>query len=377
MNSKTYNRWRRKFNPISALSFIDFTSVCFLLLIKNILVQTLPPPATSANAKSSNHLCPSCGFEYLETQPSKLIHLHKIFECSRVADSTFYKSHYSSLSKPLYSSNNNNNNNNINNVTSYICKCKYAKETKTNCSVAHVIAKHVKPSSKQMKDKLVKKLPHRRKTNTLAIDVDNVNVYLSTNYSMITRPCLIVHVGMAIKGSNLMFRQWTGKENCFNLCLNTTIRNGFAFDCRSFEHWHSECPYTQQQHDQSQYANGDDGDASTFQSTKLTQSRKVCASFNNDNEETYSAIIAAKKRSNNNNNNNKRNGRSYVKIDYCVLSDMTIMTAGNDFTSNNAVTYYELLCQSNFAKIGKFKGPRCINPPPKKIFHKDFITRYF
>jgi len=359
MNSKKCNRWRRKFNLVSAssLSSIDFyfTSVCFLLLVKNILVQSLPPPPASANAKNNHfNLCPSCGFEYLEAQPSRLIHLHKIFECSRVADSTFYKSHYSSISRPIYSNNN---------ITSYICKCKFAKETKSNCSVAPpspppppslVTAKHALPSQKQMmKDKLVKKLPHRRKTNALAIDVDNVNVYLSTNYSMQTRPCLIVHVGMAIKGSNLMFHQWTGKENCFNLCINTTIRNGFSFDCRSFEHWHSECPYTQQQQQQqqhqSQYANdGDDdfGDAaagSTFQSTKMAQSRKVCASFNNDNEETYSTIIAAKKRSKNNNN---RNGRSYVKIDYCVLSDMTIMTAGNDFTSNNAVTYYELLCQS-------------------------------
>jgi hypothetical protein len=29
------------------------------------------------------------------------------------------------------------------------------------------------------------------------------------------------------------------------------------------------------------------------------------------------------------------------------LSDQTILTSGNEFSENNAVTYYEILCESN------------------------------
>ena len=49
--------------------------------------------------------------------------------------------------------------------------------------------------------------------------------------------------GMAIKGSNLVYKQWISREDCFNLCLKTNRKYGDFFDCKSFEHWHSECSY--------------------------------------------------------------------------------------------------------------------------------------
>lgn len=121
--------------------------------------------------------------------------------------------------------------------------------------------------------------------------------------------CLKVYVGMAIKGHNLLYNRWIDKENCMKICLNTTVNNGHKFDCKSFEHWHGNCTYSP------------DSKNSNVQS---------CASF--DGKQKLSRRFFHEK-------------QFKPKLDYCVLSDQTISSAGSDFNSNNAVTYYELTCQ--------------------------------
>lgn len=121
--------------------------------------------------------------------------------------------------------------------------------------------------------------------------------------------CLKVYVGMAIKGHNLLYNRWIDKENCMNICLNTTVNNGHKFNCKSFEHWHGNCTY-------SPYSNNSNAQS--------------CASFNG--KQKISRRYFHEK-------------QFKPKLDYCVLSDQTINSVGSDFNSNNAVTYYELTCQ--------------------------------
>lgn len=111
---------------------------------------------------------------------------------------------------------------------------------------------------------------------------------------------------MAIRGSNLIHRQWHGKENCFNLCLQTNIKNGDPFNCKSFEHWHRECSPTNTNDDQ------------------------ICASFAENDHLVH--------------RNHLHHNKRAVKMDICVLSNQTIKTSGGDFVPNNVVTYYELIC---------------------------------
>lgn len=146
-------------------------------------------------------------------------------------------------------------------------------------------------------------------------DPDLQNYNCECKYSdgeALTSNCLIASVGMAVKGYNLIYKQWVNKENCFNLCLGTTVKNGFNFDCKSFEHWHGDC-------------------------TGHT-AESPCASFSNDHG------LARR----NHRHHNLNSKRATTKLDYCVLSNQTIKTAGYDFTENNAVTYYEILCGSTF-----------------------------
>ena len=292
-----------KFLRTKTFDLLLACSCFFFVLNENILVLLTSPQHSTEN--NQYHLCPSCGFEYSHASKSSsksIINLHKILECNK----TSYKSYYSLGDK-------------FPNVSSYACKCKYTKETRKNCSSQQTPSKSI--LTKNIKQSRVKSFPHQK---ALAIDVDNVNAYLSENFPS-TKICLVAYVGMAIKGSNLMYRQWMGKENCFNLCINTTIRNGFTFDCRSFEHWHSQCPYTNiPKENNGSSLNG----------------RNVCASFTNNNDQSYNKGLSADKIVRSEKQNN-------VKIDYCVLSDQTIVTSGNEFSENNAVTYYEILCESN------------------------------
>lgn len=213
------------------------------------------------------HYCPSCDFsnEASHKNAKEQINLHKLFDCFQF--NYTHASHVRNQELP-----------------SYKCKCKYYDgnecESVTSFSSAY-----------------------------------------SNNH------CLVAHVGMSIKSYNLIYRQWINKENCFNLCLNTTLRNGFGFDCKSFEHWHSNCP--------------------SEQSTSK-QYGKTCASF-----AQYESFVYHKNHRHHSNTSNSKLQRTSSRIDYCVLSNQTIESAGSlNFVENPAVTYYEILCTS--IKIQQF-----------------------
>jgi hypothetical protein len=165
----------------------------------------------------------------------------------------------------------------------------------------------------------------------------NLNEHTSNNY----KECLQVHVGMAIKGYNMLHREWVSKEHCFNLCLNTNIRNGHSFDCNSFEHWHRNCDPIAH-NDKSEYSLIKTNPFSTTTPTPPPfKPKKICASFINDHQVSLSLKRSPYHKSRI--NRNKKNGK---KMDICVLSNMTILSSSSLFDKNDAVTYYELLCSS-------------------------------
>ena len=121
--------------------------------------------------------------------------------------------------------------------------------------------------------------------------------------------------GYAIRGHNLIHRQWINKEHCFNLCLITNTKNGDAFNCRSFEHWHRDCSPINQHDDTS----------------------SMCASFT-ENEEMPEVMHHVHF------HHNRMRTKRAAKLDICVLSNQTIKSSGDEFAPNNAITYYELIC---------------------------------
>lgn len=265
LNYQFYKIDQFLFAPHSSFGIFVQYSILMSLLVNSCICFKDTKSSSSKNQQFSNSVqleCPVLNIEKrhitkIETSKSNLDQLNrsnnKILECNSNFDQ-------------------------IRNQTNYICKCKYAS---------------------------------------------NVNSYLEEDANSTlslksqTSDCLLVYVGMAVKGYNLIYRQWISKENCLDLCLSTTRKNGYNFDCKSFEHWHGDC-------------------------TSNETSSKVCASFS-QNENGLS-------RRNHRHHNLKhsiRNKRAIPKLDYCVLSNQTIKSAGTDFAQNNAVTYYELLCQSN------------------------------
>lgn len=250
-----------------------------------------------------NHLCPICGIDSTNKKNEKP--LHKIVDCVQLNETS--KPHHTSHSNlKIY-------------LPSYKCKCKYMKVNENRCNWY----------SKSANEKFT---PLSTSNESEQEDGPSSSV----------NECLVVHVGMAIKGYNLIYRQWINKENCFNLCINTTIKNGFNFDCKSFEHWHADC--ANQPNDL--FTKPTD---STENSTIIPN---ICASFSNDhgylarrthrhhNHQSYLADSLTKL-----NYYNRETRAAAAKIDYCVLSNQTIRSAGKNFALNNAVTYYELLCK--------------------------------
>lgn len=140
-----------------------------------------------------------------------------------------------------------------------------------------------------------------------------------------------------MKGYNQLYRQWTDKESCFNMCLRTTIRNGAQFDCRSFEHWHRDCP--EQAISLAQVNESSTLDQLTLQSV-TPSTTKTCATFSmeNDEEDNLGGAMARRSR-------RGRSGGEKSRLDFCVLSNQTMKSAGKLFAPNNKVTYYELLCK--------------------------------
>ena len=275
---------------------------------------------------NTKNVCPLCGID--SSNPRKEKSLHKIIECEKINNTQLF-------------------NNNNKNMPSYKCKCKYLRVNEKSCSMFsrnYKYAQHrfenlfigMKASDFMNEDDELFDSGNDENNNDENKDneEDEENGGVRTKKpTHSTNECLIVHVGMAIKGYNLMYKQWINKENCFNLCLNTTIRNGFSFDCKSFEHWHSDC--------------GTPSGDPNFGGANRTKSA-VCATFvssqdkrrylTNDMEDESTSRAHLTKRASN-------------KIDYCVLSNQTIQMAGKNFAENIAVTYYELLCKSKYIFI--------------------------
>ena len=182
------------------------------------------------------------------------------------------------------------------------------------------------------------------------------NVGANNENTVPTNECLVAYIGMAVKGHNLIYKQWINEENCFNLCLSTTKKNGYDFDCKSFEHWQSDC-----------------SSSSSAQQSSSTFVPRICTLMNENaaaNDARHQAAFARNHRNHRHHNQNDpylsptapteisflhnmpsvlpalpRSHRAVNKIEYCVLSNQSISTAGKDFTENNAVTYYEILCK--------------------------------
>ena len=184
-----------------------------------------------------------------------------------------------------------------------------------------------------------------------------------------------------------MYNLWTDKESCFNLCLRTTIRNGAQFDCRSFEHWHRDCPEsittasstttstsasssgitTMSNIWSSSTRLGLDGALNSsadglvgamppmFGSTTISPPSKTCASFSlNDNVQDEDEAVSSGSRDESASREDKLRGQHEKmsrKRGYCVLSNQTMKSAGRLFAPNNKVTYYEILCKSMSRKV--------------------------
>ena len=286
------------------LAFILLIIYCNHIVIKsssddtlNTQNQQILRPQT--NQKNLN-ICPQCGMD--SSNPKKEKGLHKIIECEK-----FNNSITSSVFNKY--------------MPSYKCKCKYLRVNEKACQL---FSRNLfKNPAKKFENLFVglKASDFMNEEDQLDSIINDSEEY-DLNEDQTTKvkkplhiinECLIVHVGMAIKGHNLMYKQWISKENCFNLCINTTIKNGFSFDCKSFEHWHSDCA---------------SNPADIYKSATNRTKSAVCATF----VATKSDHDRLIKRANN-------------KIDYCVLSNQNIQMAGKNFAENLAVTYYEILCK--------------------------------
>jgi hypothetical protein len=217
------------------------------------------------------------------------------------------------------------------NETSYLCKCKYGKDER-RCLNENNELEYVATDTDSNAETVWSTSPA---AGVLA--QDDAQTTGSGSGSGKLRDCLVVYVGMAIQSHNLAYKPWIDKDNCFNLCLKTTVRNGFSFDCKSFEHWHRSCPPSP----------SSDDNANNSSSNNATQ-HTICASFqhhsvrnefesdpDHDDDDDHAAAPPSQ----------QQLPRKNVKFDYCVLSNLTIRTAGKLFEPNDKVTYYEILCK--------------------------------
>ena len=203
-------------------------------------------------------------------------------------------------------------------LPSFKCRCKYANVHENECA-SNLIADSNDYDMKHLNQTIVEQMD------------------LKEEPSMVSGDCLVAYVGMAIRGYNMLHRKWISKENCMNLCLNTRAKNGFAFDCTSFEHWHRDC--------KSQiFDAANDPLCASFQDEsnqksaehRTRKSKKLTTITSNG---VYQKSFATK--------SHTKKTRT-TKMDICVLSNQTIDIAGKDFSPNNAVTYYEILCKGIF-----------------------------
>jgi hypothetical protein len=175
------------------------------------------------------------------------------------------------------------------------------------------------------------------------------------------KECLVAYMGMAIKGHNLVFKQWVSEDHCLNLCLSTSKRNGLAFDCKSFEHWQTDCSLFQSSPASNETTNVPRlCAASAHQHQGHDKTQVLSHRFHQDafyanhrhhrqNGEDWHSLSSAGA-------GMSRSQRAINKIEYCVLSNISRSMAGRDFAENNAVTYYEILCKSKPVFFFNFIG---------------------
>ncbi len=236
-------------------------------------VKENPVTSNNNNNKPSQITCPPCGIRSSDSMPGT-----STLECERFYTKKQIKlDDYNRIPLP-----------------SFKCKCNYTRIHKNDCGTS------------------------RQNENSFPVSGE----------------CLVAHVGMAVRGHNLLHRKWVDKESCFNLCLRTRVKNGHSFDCRSFEHWHRDCDSE---------GNGDQ-----------QQSGKMCASFELDGQEKS---VGKQRNTENSYLQHKypfsdeyykrqrlKNSKRAYKTDICVLSNQTIDLSPDNFLPNQAVTYYEVLC---------------------------------
>ena len=210
------------------------------------------------------------------------------------------------------------------NLPSFKCRCKYANIQENECT-SNLIADSNDYDMKHFNQTIVEQtLIKEEPTETTS----------SQKRSMVSGDCLVAFVGMAIRGHNMLHRKWISKENCMNLCLNTKVKNGFAFDCTSFEHWHRDCK------------------SQIFDAAN----DPLCASFQDESNQKSAEHRTRKSKKLTTSGVHLTKKTRTTKMDICVLSNQTIDIAGKDFSPNNAVTYYEILCKGKCTLfIGKMK----------------------
>ncbi len=308
---------------------------------KDLIIEPSGSLSSSQEQQPASMTCPACGFLSSElkklkhhSKPKSLTSLHQIIACYEYQNVDFKFNSKSS-------------------IKSFRCRCKYLKIDYEECQSLSSAASIGKPTANHQKDldiiskenALYQNYEDELLDSTLG---DPLSTPLKDDNSNINE-CLVAHIGMAVKGYNLIYKQWISEENCFNLCLTTTVLNGHSFDCKSFEHW-------QTVDSASCNINGNSNTDHSNETVKHFVPR-ICSQGNlvkiQNNKKHFSISTGTP----NPYYKNNKYESSYIKraivnkIEYCVLSNMTIETAGRDFAENNAVTYYEILCKSKIVYI--------------------------
>ncbi len=231
--------------------------------------------------------CPTCGLRGQHGPAGT-----SILECKR-----FYVNHGNI--------NNNNINENPNDISgllpSYKCTCNYTSVNKKECS---------------------------SKSNEHLYEFGQPQVH---------GDCLVAHVGMAIRGFNLVHRKWVSKEHCFNLCMRTRLKNGHGFDCTSFEHWHRDCKDSGNGKICATFAESEEAELVEGSSPVREAYGR---SYFKQNRYYYTDEVEEKRKQ-------MKNRKRASKPDICVLSNQTISISMNNFLPNDKVTYYEIVCKDS------------------------------
>jgi hypothetical protein len=275
----------------------------------------------------STHYCPLCNINSNTTIINKMraknyTYLHKIMSCVEFNATAGLNESQEKLRVRLAQS------------RAFKCTCTYFRPN-DNCNSAPMIGQYdaatyvpptPPPPPSQDEDAGSNNAAYDADDETYLNYLDEEEVLSANNKNPNSKKeCLVAYMGMAVKGYNLAYKQWVSEEHCFNLCLSTTKRNGYSFDCKSFEHWQTDCT----------------GQPRVYHPNETFVPRICSQSGHGNNEENNVSTLSAARSS-----TLSRGLRAINKIEYCVLSNQSRSTAGDDFTENSAVTYYEILCKS-------------------------------